>query len=140
MEFILLKNTLLIILGHIYTTSGVFQFDNGIFNLKYYLNNNFNELKETNGVFGYDTDNLLKIQFTNGTIWKLSVNGSQLSYSNRISSMYPTKDDVILNRANNSDSISDALNNIKQEIATEELYYNENIRWSMSKEEIDNNT
>lgn len=125
--------------GRIYTTIGAFRFENGIVTVKYYLNDNYSNLRESNGVFGFDENGELKLKYENGTIWNISINNNQLSYNNRFSAYKSSKDDVILQYfGDNNVSFNQALENIKQEIASDELAFKENIRWLMSKEEIDN--
>lgn len=121
----------------IYTTIGAFLFENGKFTLNYYLNDRYSELENSTGFFGIDNDGTLKLMYNSGVVWDISVNGGKLSYSNRISGLKKVGDNIELSYVGDSSTFSQSLSALKKEIANEGLFYNNNIRWMMSNDEID---
>lgn len=124
--------------GHIYNTIGVFQFKDGDFIVKYYLNDHYNSLEETSGVFGYRGKNLM-LEFENYIEWHIIEEGDKFLCKGHFSTISPINESFTLTPVVNT-TIEDVLEKLKLEIATDELYFNENIRWLMAKEEIEDIT
>lgn len=121
--------------GHIYNTIGAFSFKDGNFTVKYYLNDHYNNLIEETGFYGYDSQNKLILNFNYNSIFEVIEENNNIYYKGQISNLNPIEDPILLTKVDTN--IEETLEKLKLEVATEELYHNESIRWLMSKEELD---